>query len=119
MYELYYGTGGHGGPYPTLEDAMQSAERLLAGSKTEQTIRVVNRQTNQTERVVRKGEQTGEGHQLARAIVPMLHRYPGQKQALIVAVEEMPAPALRDLLNVLRHAEDNVSSAKRKLMRGF
>jgi hypothetical protein len=119
MYELYYGTGGHGGPYPTLEDAVQTAERLLAGNKNEQTIRVVNRHTNRTERVVKKGEQTSEGHQLARAIVPMLHRYPGSNRSLLAAVEEMPAPALRELLNLLRHAEDETASAKRRLMRGF
>jgi hypothetical protein len=40
MYELFYSTGGHGGPYGTLFDAKVKALRLLAGNPNEQFIDV-------------------------------------------------------------------------------
>jgi hypothetical protein len=38
MYELFYGSGGHGGPYPGLEKAVRAAINLLHGSKSERAI---------------------------------------------------------------------------------
>lgn len=40
MYELFYGSGGHGGPYLTLDDAIRAAYRLLYGRYLEQYIDV-------------------------------------------------------------------------------
>ena len=41
-YELFYGLGGHGGPYPNLKTAVSRAKDLLIGSPTEVTIKVVS-----------------------------------------------------------------------------
>ena len=40
QYELHYGNGGHGGPYASLEEAKESAIRLLKGCKSEQSIQI-------------------------------------------------------------------------------
>ena len=40
MYELFYGSGGHGGPYATIDDAERRAEALLRGSRTERSIEI-------------------------------------------------------------------------------
>ena len=37
-YELFYSTGGHGGPYHTLHEAQEWAIRLLKGNANEQYI---------------------------------------------------------------------------------
>lgn len=42
-FELMYGTGGHGGPYWSLDDAVNCALTLLRGNKTQQRIYVVPR----------------------------------------------------------------------------
>lgn len=42
-YELVYGTGGHGGPYATIKEAKQQAERLMRGQQSEIWIAVVPR----------------------------------------------------------------------------
>lgn len=39
-YELFYSTGGHGGPYHTLHEAQEWALRLLKGSASEQYIAI-------------------------------------------------------------------------------
>jgi len=38
MYELFYSTGGHVGPYHTYEQAEEAADRLLKGSRQEAWI---------------------------------------------------------------------------------
>lgn len=38
--ELFYGSGGHGGPYPSKTVAVCRARELLAGSPTEKHIYV-------------------------------------------------------------------------------
>lgn len=43
MYELFYGQGGHVGPYVCLLNAVHAAASLLRGSKTERIIYVVPR----------------------------------------------------------------------------
>lgn len=48
MYELYYSTGGHGGPYLTQFDARIKALRLLKGNLIEQWIEIKNRNTGIT-----------------------------------------------------------------------
>lgn len=40
MYELHYSTGGHGGPYDTLENAVERAKRLLFGNRSEHHVYV-------------------------------------------------------------------------------
>jgi len=40
-FELVYGNGGHGGPYPNRQEAYRAAQRLLLGSRTEQVIYLV------------------------------------------------------------------------------
>jgi hypothetical protein len=42
-YELHYGTGGHGGPYPSLNEAVEAAVRLIRGSPSERYIYVFDR----------------------------------------------------------------------------
>lgn len=42
-FELFYASGGHGGPYHTLESAIDSAEKMLVGSPTERAIHVHTR----------------------------------------------------------------------------
>ena len=37
-YELFYGSGGHSGPYHDLQSAKDRAARLLGGSKSETHI---------------------------------------------------------------------------------
>lgn len=39
-YELFYSSGGHGGPYPSIEEAEKAAKRLLCGNKKEHSIEV-------------------------------------------------------------------------------
>jgi len=39
-YELYYNYGGHGGPYPDYDTAVQTAKNLLNGSKLLHTVEV-------------------------------------------------------------------------------
>lgn len=54
-FELFYGTGGHGGPYFGLEVAIEAANSLIRGHKAEHTIKVVDRHTNKTvARVLRR-----------------------------------------------------------------
>lgn len=43
MYELYYSTGGLGGPYPNTFEAKLQALRLLEGNKSERWISIVSR----------------------------------------------------------------------------
>ena len=43
MYELVYGQGGHGGPYPDLVNAWERAIALLRGSRTLTVIYIVPR----------------------------------------------------------------------------
>lgn len=45
MFELYYSTGGHGGPYENVFNAKTSALRLLAGNYKENWIDVKQRST--------------------------------------------------------------------------
>lgn len=64
MYELFYGTGGHGGPYPSLESAIRKAIALLRGSPSEHIIEVKPRSLLSWDRaraacVVRKCRDTG------------------------------------------------------------
>ena len=47
-YELYYGNGGHGGPYPTILEAIRRARQLLIGCGSEQFIEVKERQRDAT-----------------------------------------------------------------------
>jgi len=54
MYELYYRTGGHGGPYKTLAEAISVARRKL--TKNERYIMVINKATD---KVVAKVDQDG------------------------------------------------------------
>jgi hypothetical protein len=42
-YELVYGNGGHGGPYPTHGIALMAAKGLLASSPTEKIVYLVPR----------------------------------------------------------------------------
>jgi hypothetical protein len=42
-YELMYGTGGHGGPHHSLEEATKQARMLLASCPSERTVYVVPR----------------------------------------------------------------------------
>ncbi len=46
-YELFYGSGGHGGPYPSLDVAKFRAVRQLLGSKSERRIEIHERTTGQ------------------------------------------------------------------------
>ena len=39
-HELFYGTGGHGGPYPSHEAAAKRAAQMLRGSRSETTIHI-------------------------------------------------------------------------------
>lgn len=39
-YELFYGTGGHGGPYRTIAEARKRAKELLAGNRNERFIEI-------------------------------------------------------------------------------
>ena len=48
MYELYYSTGGHGGPYKTQFIARIRALEMLEGNLTERWIRIVRRNTGIT-----------------------------------------------------------------------
>lgn len=43
MFELYYSTGGHGGPYRSVFEAKVSALRLLWGNRTEKWIDIKQR----------------------------------------------------------------------------
>lgn len=43
--ELFYSTGGHGGPYPDLDTAVQAAKRLLEGNPNERWIEVRSNST--------------------------------------------------------------------------
>ena len=54
MYELFYGQGGHVGPYVSLLNAVHAAAALLRGNKTERTIYVVprNRMTSDKPHIV-------------------------------------------------------------------
>lgn len=42
-YELFYGSGGHGGPYSSAREASKAARRLLRGSRSERSIEVRER----------------------------------------------------------------------------
>lgn len=54
-FELFYGTGGHGGPYFGLAVAIEAANGLMIGHRAEHTIKIVDRLTNKTvARVVRR-----------------------------------------------------------------
>lgn len=46
MFELYYSTGGHGGPHRNVFDAKTSALRLLAGNHSEKWIDIKSRGDN-------------------------------------------------------------------------
>ncbi|MHC4316122.1 MAG: hypothetical protein ACYSW3_27075 [Planctomycetota bacterium] len=46
MYELFYSTGGHGGPYLTEFEAKLSALRRLNGDHNEQWIAIKRRSDN-------------------------------------------------------------------------
>ena len=39
-YELFYGTGGHGGPYRNLQQAIVGAAQRLKGDATERRITI-------------------------------------------------------------------------------
>lgn len=39
-YELFYSTGGHGGPYYSLKEARSTARRLLSGNRSERSIEI-------------------------------------------------------------------------------
>lgn len=54
LYELYYSTGGHGGPYKDLRTARAAAKRLLKGNPNERYIRIVTRSTGKTRETVRR-----------------------------------------------------------------
>lgn len=54
-----------------------------------------------------------ESAHLIRAIVPMLYRHPGNYQALERALGSMPVEALRDILRLLRSAEEAQRDAER------
>ena len=54
MYELYYRTGGHGGPYRTLKEAITVARRKL--TENEGYIMIINKTTN---KMVAKVDQEG------------------------------------------------------------
>lgn len=41
QYELVYSTGGHGGPYPNVAEAMEDAERRIRGNRNERWIAIV------------------------------------------------------------------------------
>ena len=45
-YDLFYGSGGSGGPYFSLKEAVETAARRLNGSASERSIRVRQRETN-------------------------------------------------------------------------
>lgn len=47
MYELFYSTGGHGGPCPTEFEAKLRALRMLSGNCNERWIAVRNRETGE------------------------------------------------------------------------
>jgi hypothetical protein len=57
QYELFYGTGGHGGPYKDLITAKDAAARMLAGNKNEYKVDVRPR-----------GSPHGYGSPVARAL---------------------------------------------------
>lgn len=40
IFELFYSYGGHGGPYPSVQEAVETAERLIVGSKTLQSVEI-------------------------------------------------------------------------------
>ncbi len=42
-YELFYGTGGHGGPYQSYDEAKERAIALLRGSQSERSITIHTR----------------------------------------------------------------------------
>ena len=48
MYELYYSTGGHGGPHKTAFEARLSALRMLDGNLNERWIEIRDRNTGIT-----------------------------------------------------------------------
>lgn len=39
-FELFYSSGGHGGPYPNADEAREAAKRLLRGRRTEHSIQI-------------------------------------------------------------------------------
>lgn len=39
-FELYYNTGGHGGPYPDLAAAEIAAKRMLAGCRSLYSVEI-------------------------------------------------------------------------------
>jgi hypothetical protein len=45
-YELFYGTGGHGGPYHSYDEAKSRAIALLKGSASEVSITIRFRDAN-------------------------------------------------------------------------
>lgn len=53
-YELFYGRGGHGGPYTGMRQAYKRAKALLKGSPSERSISIVNRHTGKTVTTLRK-----------------------------------------------------------------
>ncbi len=42
-YELFYSCGGHGGPYWTLEHAIESARARIRGQASLHSVRIVER----------------------------------------------------------------------------
>ena len=55
MFELYYSTGGHGGPNHTLLNAKKRAIEMLDGNLNEKWITIQNRSTNvEVARISRK-----------------------------------------------------------------
>jgi hypothetical protein len=40
MFELHYSTGGHGGPYATLGEAIAAAKALIRGHAAEHRIEI-------------------------------------------------------------------------------
>lgn len=59
-YELFYGNGGHGGPYRSLASATEAAGRLLRGSRSESYIQIRARSNwNKTIKTVSKKELNG------------------------------------------------------------
>ena len=53
-FELYYSTGGHGGPHMSWPVAWDAANRLLDGNVNEKWIDIVSRNTHSAFRVVKK-----------------------------------------------------------------
>jgi SpoVK/Ycf46/Vps4 family AAA+-type ATPase len=59
-YELFYGSGGHGGPYHSLEEARSKARDLLEGRKEERYIEIRDSSFENVIEKWKKDRETGE-----------------------------------------------------------